>query len=157
MVCVETRYMKAVLKAQQMNKSNRNDARRMAQMMRVGLCKRVHVKTLVSRHARMLLTSRKLLRDKRHVACGAAGAAGCPGSAPMRQKRRVEEGRISGPSHGGSLSLSALPVPSPARVSVPSALLQWLRYPAAIFHRGEDSHRPFGSARQGTARAQQPS
>jgi transposase len=63
-VCVETRHMKAVLKAQQVNKSDRNDARGIAQMMRVGLYKPVHVKTLISQHERMLLTSRKLLRDK---------------------------------------------------------------------------------------------
>jgi transposase len=63
-VCVETRHMKAVLKAQQVNKSDRNDARGIAQMMRVGLYKPVHVKTLASQHERMLLTSRKLLRDK---------------------------------------------------------------------------------------------
>jgi transposase len=47
-VCVETRHMKALLKAQQVNKSDRNDARGIAQMMRVGLFKPVHVKTLVS-------------------------------------------------------------------------------------------------------------
>src|SRR5215510_6535097 len=63
-VCVETRHMKAVLKAQQVNKSDRNDARGIAQMMRVGLYKPVHVKTLVSQQERMLLTTRKLLRDK---------------------------------------------------------------------------------------------
>jgi transposase len=63
-VCVETRHMKAVLKAQQVNKSDRNDARGIAQMMRVGLYKPVHVKTLVSQQERMLLSSRKLLRDK---------------------------------------------------------------------------------------------
>ena len=63
-ICVETRHMKAVLKAQQVNKSDRNDARGIAQMMRVGLYKPVHVKTLASQQARMLLTSRKLLRDK---------------------------------------------------------------------------------------------
>jgi transposase len=34
-VCVETRHMQAVLKAQ-INKTDRNDARGMAQMMRVG-------------------------------------------------------------------------------------------------------------------------
>jgi len=56
--------MKAVLKAQQVNKSDRNDARGIAQMMRVGLYKAVHVKTLASQQERMLLTSRKLLRDK---------------------------------------------------------------------------------------------
>src|SRR5215831_3985282 len=56
--------MKAVLKAQQVNKSDRNDAREIAQMMRVGLYKPVHVKTLASQQERMLLTSPKLLRDK---------------------------------------------------------------------------------------------
>jgi hypothetical protein len=48
MVCVETRHMKALLKAQQINKSDRNDARGIAQMMRVGLFKPVHVKTLAA-------------------------------------------------------------------------------------------------------------
>ena len=38
-VCVETRHMRAVLKAQ-INKTDRNDARGMAQMMRVGLYRR---------------------------------------------------------------------------------------------------------------------
>ena len=35
-ICVETRHMKAVLKAQ-INKTDRNDARGIAQMMRAGL------------------------------------------------------------------------------------------------------------------------
>jgi transposase len=47
-VCVETRHMKALLKAQKVNKSDRNDARGIAEMMRVGLFKPVHVKTLAS-------------------------------------------------------------------------------------------------------------
>jgi hypothetical protein len=38
--------MKALLTAQQINKTDRNDARGIAQMMRVGLFKPVHVKTL---------------------------------------------------------------------------------------------------------------
>src|ERR1700686_2928785 len=63
-VCVETRHMKAMLKAQQVNKSDRNDARGIAQMMRVGLFKPVHVKTLAAQEQRMLLTSRKLLLRK---------------------------------------------------------------------------------------------
>jgi transposase len=62
-ICVETRHMKAVLKAQQVNKSDRNDARGIAQMMRVGLYKPVHVKTLASQQARMLLTSQQLDDD----------------------------------------------------------------------------------------------
>ena len=63
-VCVETRHMQALLKGQQINKSDRNDARGIAQMMRVGLFKPVHVKTLVTQEQRMLLTSRKLLQRK---------------------------------------------------------------------------------------------
>lgn len=63
-ICVETRHMKALLKAQQINKSDRNDARGIAQMMRVGLFKPVHVKTLAAQEQRMLLTSRKLLQRK---------------------------------------------------------------------------------------------
>src|SRR5215213_7391924 len=63
-ICVETRHMKALLTAQQINKTDRNDARGIAQMMRVGLFKPVHVKTLVAQEQRMLMTSRKLLQDK---------------------------------------------------------------------------------------------
>src|SRR4051812_47350292 len=62
-ICVETRHMKAALSAQ-INKSDRNDARGIAQMMRVGLYRPVHVKTLVSQKRRMLLTSRQLLQAK---------------------------------------------------------------------------------------------
>jgi len=62
-VCVETRHMRAVLKAQ-INKTDRNDARGMAQMMRAGLYRPVHVKTLRSQKLRMLLTHRKLLQSK---------------------------------------------------------------------------------------------
>src|ERR1700758_4118858 len=62
-VCVETRHMQAVLKAQ-INKTDRNDARGMAQMMRVGLYRPVHVKTLRSQKLRMLLTHRQLLLSK---------------------------------------------------------------------------------------------
>ena len=40
-ICVETRHMRAVLQAQ-INKTDRNDARGIAQMMRVGLYRPVH-------------------------------------------------------------------------------------------------------------------
>src|SRR3954468_16429226 len=40
-ICVETRHMKAALSAQ-LNKSDRNDARGIAHMMRVGLYRPVH-------------------------------------------------------------------------------------------------------------------
>src|ERR1700751_828309 len=62
-VCVETLHMRAVLKAQ-INKTDRNDARGIAQMMRVGLYRPMHVKTLRSQKLRMLLTHRKLLQSK---------------------------------------------------------------------------------------------
>ena len=62
-ICGETRHMRAVLKAQ-INKTDRNDARGIAQMMRVGLYRPVHVKTLRSQKLRMLLTHRKLLQSK---------------------------------------------------------------------------------------------
>jgi transposase len=55
--------MRAALKAQ-INKTDRNDARGIGQMMRVGLYRPVHVKTLRSQKLRVLLTHRKLLQSK---------------------------------------------------------------------------------------------
>ena len=62
-ICIETRHAKAFLKAQ-VNKTDRNDARGIAQMMRVNLFRPVHVKTLTSQQRRALLTARKLLQEK---------------------------------------------------------------------------------------------
>jgi transposase len=62
-VCIETRHAKAFLKAQ-VNKTDRNDARGIAQMMRVNLFRPVHVKTVTSQHRWALLTARKLLQEK---------------------------------------------------------------------------------------------
>jgi transposase len=50
-ICVETRHMRAVPKAQ-VNKTDRNDARDIAQMMGAGLYRPVHVKTWVAETAR---------------------------------------------------------------------------------------------------------
>src|SRR6202795_4756017 len=47
-ICVETRHMKALLTAQEIHQTARNDARGIAQMMRVVLFKPVHVKTLAA-------------------------------------------------------------------------------------------------------------
>ena len=55
-ICVETRHMREA----QINKMDRNDARGIAQMIRAGLYRPVHVKTLRSQKLRMLLTHRKL-------------------------------------------------------------------------------------------------
>jgi hypothetical protein len=73
-ICVETRHMQAVLKAQ-INKTDRNDARGIAQMMRVGLYRPVHVKTLRSQKLRMLLTHRKLLQSRREFLKGSVISA----------------------------------------------------------------------------------
>src|ERR1700752_5083691 len=62
-ICVETRHMRAALKAQ-INKTDRNDARGIAQMKRVWLYRLVHLKRLRSQKLRMLLTHRKLLQSK---------------------------------------------------------------------------------------------
>jgi transposase len=62
-VCIETRHAKAFLKAQ-VNKTDRNDACGIAQMMRVNLFRPVHVKTVTSQQRRALLTARKLLQEK---------------------------------------------------------------------------------------------
>ncbi len=62
-ICIETRHTKAILKAQ-VNKTDRNDARGIARMMRVNLFRPVHVKTYASQHRRALLRARKLLQGK---------------------------------------------------------------------------------------------
>jgi hypothetical protein len=61
----EARQLRALAAlAAQINKSDRSDARGIAQMMRVGLYRPAHVKTLGSQKRRMLLTSRQLLQTK---------------------------------------------------------------------------------------------
>ncbi len=62
-ICVEARHMRAALSAR-INKTDKNDARGIAQMMRVGLFRPVHVKTERSQEIRMLLTARKFLQSK---------------------------------------------------------------------------------------------
>ena len=59
-VCAETRLLKAVLSAT-VNKSDRNDARGIAQMVRVNMIRPVHVKTMSSQHSWMLLTNRNFM------------------------------------------------------------------------------------------------
>lgn len=62
-ICIETRHAQAVLSARP-NKTDRNDARGIAQMMRVGLYRPVHVKTLASQKIRALLSGRRFLQTK---------------------------------------------------------------------------------------------
>lgn len=62
-ICIETRHVKAFLKARP-DKTDRSDARGIAQIMRVNRYRPVHVKTLTSQKRRALLTARKLLQEK---------------------------------------------------------------------------------------------
>jgi len=60
---IETRHVKAALKAMTV-KTDRNDARGMAQLMRMGWFRAVHVKAPMVQEIRALLTARKLLVAK---------------------------------------------------------------------------------------------
>ena len=60
---IETRHVKAALNAMTV-KTDRNDARGMAQLMRMGWFRPVHVKAPVVQEIRALLTARKLLVAK---------------------------------------------------------------------------------------------
>lgn len=62
-VCIETRHVKAALKAMSVKTYN-NEARCMAQLMRMGWFGPVHVKAPMVREIRALLTARKLLVAK---------------------------------------------------------------------------------------------
>ncbi|MDE0331920.1 MAG: IS110 family transposase [Nitrospinae bacterium] len=59
-VCAETRQLKAVLSAT-VNKSDRDDARGIAQLVRVNLIRPVHVKTVSSQEKRMLHANRRFM------------------------------------------------------------------------------------------------
>ena len=63
-VCIETRHAKAAMAAQNV-KTDRNDARGIAQMMQTGWFKAVHVKSDESQRLKMLLNNRKCLVKQR--------------------------------------------------------------------------------------------
>jgi transposase len=63
-ICMETRHAKAALQAQTM-KTDRNDARGLAHIMRTGWFRAVHVKSVESQKLRVLLNNRRCLLDKR--------------------------------------------------------------------------------------------
>lgn len=62
-IVVEARHMRVSLSTMR-NKTDRNDARGIAQMMRLGWYRAVHVKNIDMQKMRTLLTSRKLLKRK---------------------------------------------------------------------------------------------
>ena len=63
-ICIETRQAKAAMGAMP-NKTDRNDARGIAQIMRTGWYRAVHVKSPSCRFWRALLTARRMLVNKR--------------------------------------------------------------------------------------------
>ncbi len=62
-VCMEARQVRAALSAMR-NKTDKNDARGIAQILRTGWYSRVHVKSLGSHHVRALLSSRRAVLSK---------------------------------------------------------------------------------------------
>lgn len=63
-ICIETRHASAAMKAQNI-KTDRNDARGIAHIMRTGWFREVHVKSIESQKLRILLHNRRCLLDKR--------------------------------------------------------------------------------------------
>ena len=63
-ICIEARQAKAAMGAMP-NKTDRNDARGIAQIMRTGWYRAVHVKNASCRSWRALLTARRLMLNKR--------------------------------------------------------------------------------------------
>lgn len=63
-VCVEARHMQTALAAMR-NKTDRNDARGIAQMMRTGWFRQVHIKSTAGQELRLLLVARRALIDRR--------------------------------------------------------------------------------------------
>src|SRR5437016_6834170 len=62
-IVVEARHMRVSLSTMR-NKTDRNDARGIAQMMRLGWYRAVHVKNIDTQKTRSLLANRKLLKRK---------------------------------------------------------------------------------------------
>jgi len=62
-ICMEARQVKGALSAMR-NKTDKHDARGIAQILRSGWYSRVHIKSMASHHIRMLLSSRKAVLSK---------------------------------------------------------------------------------------------
>ena len=62
-ICMEARQVKAALSAMR-NKTDKHDARGIAQLLRSGWYSRVHVKSMESHHLRMLISSRRAVLSK---------------------------------------------------------------------------------------------
>ncbi len=62
-ICMESRQVKGALSAMR-NKTDKHDARGIAQILRSGWYNPVHVKSIESHHIRMLLSSRRAVLSK---------------------------------------------------------------------------------------------
>ncbi len=62
-ICMEARQVKGALSAMR-NKTDKHDARGIAQILRSGWYSQVHVKSIASHHIRMLLSSRRAVLSK---------------------------------------------------------------------------------------------
>ncbi|HEY2710128.1 MAG TPA: IS110 family transposase [Caulobacteraceae bacterium] len=62
-ICIEARQAHSLLKAK-LNKTDRNDARGIAEIMRTRAYKAVHIKTRESRDSKLILTARRILIRK---------------------------------------------------------------------------------------------
>jgi transposase len=95
-ICIETRQAKAAMGAMP-NKTDRNDARGLAQIMRTGWYRAVHVKSKVSRTWRSLLVARRaVLNEMRTIEnvvrlCCARQASNWA----RRAERILSSGRVS--------------------------------------------------------------
>lgn len=76
-ICIEARQAKAAMGAMP-NKTDRNDARGLAQIIRTGWYRAVHVKSPACRSWRALLTARRMVLNKRRdVENGSCPIAWC--------------------------------------------------------------------------------
>ena len=64
-ICIESRQAHQALKSLATQKTDRNDARGLAQLARTGFFKRVHVKSLAAHAVRALIIARKKLVGQR--------------------------------------------------------------------------------------------
>src|SRR6186997_314825 len=91
---LETRHVRAAFKAMPV-KTDRKDARGIAQLMRLGWFRPVHCKSLPAQETRALLTARKLVQSKRHdLEMSVRGILRCFGLKVGATTPRTFEGRI---------------------------------------------------------------
>ena len=94
-VCIEARHAHLMLKAR-LNKTDRNDARGLATIMRTGVFRPVHIKSPESRQHRCLLTARRIVQAKLiDIESGIVGILRGFGLKPLRRSARNFEAGIA--------------------------------------------------------------